>query len=367
MDDIFREVLDLQKQWTHENSDAMKRRGVLVRKKLPELLREHVGALGKVMGVPGPWVSVEGRDGTGRKTQVPWTRVFDPQRSSSATTGWYLVYLFGGTGDRVYLSLNQGTTRWTGTVFAPRSRSELRARVAWARPLLEAEAADRDDLIEAIDLKATKSKLDGGYEAGNVLAIAYDRNALPSAATFVEDLQFMARLLAILYREEDAAPHVPGDEAPEVLDATDAATQTAGRRSGARTGQGFRLTAPERRALEQHSVQMAIEHFEAQGWTVSDVGDKESYDLFMKRGKERLFAEVKGTTSEGAQVVLTRSEVEHQRRLAPHNALVVVQSIRLDRTVSPPVASGGILHCTSPWTIEEDDLTVVSYLYRTGL
>lgn len=37
----------------------------------------------------------------------------------------------------------------------------------------------------------------------------------------------------------------------------------------------------------------------------------------------------------GSQVILTRSEVEQQRKLAPHNALVVVHSISLDRTVTP--------------------------------
>ncbi|MEU7006771.1 DUF3578 domain-containing protein [Streptomyces sp. NPDC046332] len=55
-------------------------------------------------------LGIEGPDGTGLKTEVPWVRVYDPAMSPSATTGWYAVYLFSGTGDRVYLFLNQGTT-----------------------------------------------------------------------------------------------------------------------------------------------------------------------------------------------------------------------------------------------------------------
>jgi hypothetical protein len=76
---------------------------------------------------------------------------------------------------------------------------------------------------------------------------------------------------------------------------------------------------------------------------------------------------VKGTTSDGSQIILTRAEVEWQRKFAPDNALVIVHSIELDGTVEPVTATGGVLHCTSPWTIEEETLTVISYIHRTGL
>ncbi|MFE1399232.1 MrcB family domain-containing protein [Nocardiopsis dassonvillei] len=367
MDETLIEILDLQKQWSAKNTEAMKSRGVLVRNTLPDRLRQHTAALAAALGVPESEVGVEGRDGTGLKTEVPWTRVYLPQRSSSATNGWYLVYLFSAQGERVYLSLIQGTSRWTGADFAPRSPEELAKRVAWARPLLKEMLSGRDDLVEDIDLQATKSKVARGYAAGSVIAIEYDRHAMPHETILVEDLLFMARLLRAVHQGEDTAPHVPGDAPPEVLDATDAAAKTAGRRTKAAKGQGFRLSAPDRRALELHSVGMATAYFEAQGWSVKDVGATESYDLLLKRGDERLHVEVKGTTSEGAQVILTRAEVDKQRELAPENALVVVHSIHLDRSVSPPTASGGVLHCTSPWEIEEEDLTVVSYIYRSGV
>jgi hypothetical protein len=177
----------------------------------------------------------------------------------------------------------------------------------------------------------------------------------------------MTSLLRQLYEAEEAAPYIPGDVPAEVLEAEETAARTAGRRRSQRSGQGFLLTAEERKAVEVHSVQMATAYFEAEGWTLKDVGARESYDLLLRRGEELMHVEVKGTTSMGAQVVLTRSEVERQLALAPHNALVVVHSINLDRRATPPTASGGALHCVSPWQIAEDDLTVVSYVYRTGL
>ncbi|MGW8528489.1 MULTISPECIES: MrcB family domain-containing protein [Nocardiopsidaceae] len=367
MDETMIEILDLQKQWSAKNTEAMKSRGVLVRKTFAHQLRQHIPALATALGVPEPEVDVEGRDGTGLKTEVPWTRVYLPERSPHATEGWYLVYLFGAKGDRVYLSLIQGTSRWTGAHFEARSPKELVKRVAWARPLLKELLTERDDLVEAIDLQSENSKVAPRYAAGSVIAIEYDWSDMPAEATLVEDLLYMARLLRAIHHGEDTASHVPGDAPPEVLDATDAAAKTAGRRTKAAKGQGFRLSAHDRRALELHSVGMATAYFETSGWTVKDVGAKESYDLLLTRGDERLHVEVKGTTSEGTQVILTRAEVEKQRELAPANALVVVHSIHLDRSVSPPTASGGVLHCTSPWKIEEEDLTVVSYVYRSGV
>ncbi|WP_405903161.1 DUF3578 domain-containing protein [Streptomyces sp. NBC_00656] len=370
MDDLLGSVLDLQGAWTASNTDEMRKRGVHIRQGLPALLREHSAALANVLGVAVEELGVEGRDGTGLKTEIPWVRVCAREQSPSATTGWYVVYLFSAAGDRVYLSLNQGTTVWTGGDFKARKVEDLRARVGWALPLLAERMATRSDLHQAISLGA-RTQLGRGYEPGNVVAVEYFREALPSQDVLIMDLLYMLSLLRIVYAAELLAPHIPGDPTPEVLEAEQSAAVVAGRRSSrratrpTRSGQGFRLTAAERRAIERRSVHVATHFFEAQGWSVKDVGDRESFDLLLRRGEERLHAEIKGTTSAGNDVILTRAEVEKQRRYYPANALVVVHSIVLDRTEEEPVASGGVLHCLSPWLIADEDLTVISYAYRT--
>ncbi|MFD7403023.1 MrcB family domain-containing protein [Streptomyces sp. NPDC059866] len=366
MDELLSEVLDLQQVWQAQNTDPMKRRGVVIRTEMPNWLREHREALSVAMNVPIDDVGIEGRDGTGLKTEVAWTRLYSQSRSASATTGWYIVYLFSASGERVYLSLNQGTTQWTGGDFKPRKPADLQSRVDWARPIISQQDSKRPDLLTDIHLDG-RTPLGKGYELGNVIAIEYQRHALPGPDVLREDLLFMATLLGQLYKAADATPYIPGDVPIEVREATQSAATTANRRSARRAGQGFLLTAAERSAIEKRSVLLATEHFEAQGWSVKDVGATKSYDLLLSRGDERLHAEVKGTTSEGTQVILTRAEVERQRELAPHNALVVVHSIQLDRTMQPPAATGGTLHCISPWTIEEDSLTVISYIHQTGL
>ncbi|MFA1551494.1 MrcB family domain-containing protein [Actinomadura chokoriensis] len=367
MDVLFAEALDLQLEWAAHNTPEMQRRGVLVRTEIPERIRAHVDELATTIGVPLSDLGVEGKDGTGLKTEIPWIRVFSREESPRATTGWYLVYLFSADGERVYLSLNQGTTVWTGMDFAPRQPAEIRARVAWARPLVEDLLAEWGGIQADIKLAARKTRLAEGYEAGNVTAIEYRRDALPGESAFIDDLLYMGNLLGELYKAGKTASYVPGDTPPEVIEVEEAAARAAGRRAVRARGQGIRLNAQERRALERHSVSMATDYFQAQGWSVKDVGAKESYDLLLSRGDERLHVEVKGTTSRGEQVVLTRAEVVRQRALAPHNALVVVHSIKLDRAGDPVTVSGGTLCCTSPWYVDETDLSVVSYVYRTGL
>ncbi len=349
----------------------MQKRGICIRQEIPALLRGESAALADALGVPRDALGIEGRDGTGLKTEVPWVRVYDPTMSPSATTGWYVVYLFSGAGDRVYLSLNQGTTVWTGGDFKPRRIEDLRARVGWARPLLVEQTATRTDLYSEIHLDA-RTPLGRGYEPGNVVAIEYPREELPAQERLLADLRYMLGLLQAVYAAERMAPHIPGDPAPEVLEAERSAAAAAGRRGRSvsrpgRSGQGFRLTSAERQAIEHHSVSIAAKFFSAQGWKVQDVGARESFDLLLKRGDEQLHVEVKGTTSAGHDVILTRAEVEKQRKYYPDNALVIVHSIHLNRSGGEPVVSGGTLHCTSPWEIADEDLSVISYAYRTAI
>ncbi|MCC8480905.1 DUF3578 domain-containing protein [Streptomyces globisporus] len=366
MDELLSEVLDLQKVWQAKNTKEMQRRGVVVRTEIRDWLRQHAEALAIALGVPLDDVGVEGKDGAGQRAEVAWTRVFSKSRTPSATEGWYIVYLFSGDGERVYLSLMQGTTEWIAGELKAREPAALKKRIDWARPLIEHVADERADWLTEIRLNA-RSKLGKGYEPGTVLAIEYRRDAMPNSDVLREDLLFMARLLGLLYKAADDATHIPGDLPVEVREATQSAAVAANRRTARKGGQGFLTTAAERKAIEDRSVLLATKHFQAQGWTVKDVGASKPYDLHLTRGEEKLQVEVKGTTSDGNQVILTRAEVEWQRRFAPHNALVIVHSIGLDRSAKPVKATGGILHCTSPWTIEEDTLTVISYIHRTGL
>lgn len=153
------------------------------------------------------------------------------------------------------------------------------------------------------------------------------------------------------------------DLTPEVADALVLADEAAGRTPR----RAMFSTALERKVIEERAIKVATDHFEALEYRVENVGAYESYDLACLRGEERLYVEVKGTTSHGAAVVLTKNEVELHRATFPANALAIVRRIGLNRSVAPPEAFGGELVLTMPWKIDDEALTPLSYQYSTGL
>jgi hypothetical protein len=338
MRDDLDAVLRLQSEWAPSYDDAMTRRRVAVARRIPSWLRERASSW-----APRGGFEVGGSGGQGRPSQVPWVRAFDPKRSPSATSGWYAVYLFGFNGEVVYLSLNQGTT----VNDANRPADELQARVRRARTLLADQLRSRQDLLSMIDLSSSLDR-PKGYEIGNVAAFAYSRGLIPDEETLLADLRFMVDLVVTLQRE---------DVLEQVSDAASLVEEAAGKRRRFPR----RMTAAQRVAVEVRAVHVASEHLRAQGYSVVDVGATSSYDLDARRGQERLFVEVKGTTSPGEQIVLTRAEVQLHQREYPNTMLAVVSGISLDR--GSDTASGGDLYVVRPWAVEDERLEPMAYRY----
>ena len=98
--------------------------------------------------------------------------------------------------------------------------------------------------------------------------------------------------------------------------------------------------------------------------TVEDVHGSESYDLICRRGDEVKHVEVKGTTTDGAEVILTPNEVRHARE-HPHTALFVLSNITIERAEDGTVtAAGGESHLYDPWRLDDGTLTPVGFRYQ---
>lgn len=134
--------------------------------------------------------------------------------------------------------------------------------------------------------------------------------------------------------------------APELEDAVDAVARRAGGRT---SGQGFRESFKERRAIELHAMALATDQLELDGWTVEDVSTTRSYDIHCRRNSETLRVEVKGTTGDGSAVLLTPNEVEVARDNHPETALLIVSGIILEANGDDIVPTGGELALLSPW------------------
>ena len=140
-------------------------------------------------------------------------------------------------------------------------------------------------------------------------------------------------------------------------------TTAEGPRSSRRSGgQGRLQNHEERTAIEKHAEKVTVEMLKAEGWQTELKG--KPYDIRCTRDKEVLIVEVKGTTSKGTDVVLTKNEVKIQRESFPNNALAVVSEIELDRSGPKPSASGGKIKFIHPWRIELHDLKTLTYQYK---
>ncbi len=96
--------------------------------------------------------------------------------------------------------------------------------------------------------------------------------------------------------------------------------------------------------------------FYSTAWDVQDVHGTESYDLICRRGNEVKHVEVKGTTTDGEEVILTPNEVRHAQE-NPHTALFVVSNIKVERAEDGTVtATGGKHHCYDPWRLNDGTL-----------
>lgn len=141
---------------------------------------------------------------------VPWIAFLDPDVTTTATDGLYLVYLFSSSLDRVYLSMNQGATQHRRRAEA----SGLKGRAAETAALAEIgaetramrEALDASMLLdsdETIQLGASNF-LPSAYEAGSVAAMTYRTDVLPTAAALGSDLERFAALYARCVELKDA-------------------------------------------------------------------------------------------------------------------------------------------------------------------
>ncbi|GAA2239413.1 hypothetical protein GCM10010232_27940 [Streptomyces amakusaensis] len=130
-------------------------------------------------------------------------------------------------------------------------------------------------------------------------------------------------------------------------------------------GAGFVSDPKKRKAIELYAEDMAVAHYEKQGWGVERLG--KPYDLHCTRAEEERRVEVKGTTGAATSVELTINEVEHARDPRHTVDLYVVSDIKVDARSTGYVASGGRVVHFHDWSPAEEDLRPRSFEYRLPL
>jgi hypothetical protein len=148
---------------------------------------------------------------------------------------------------------------------------------------------------------------------------------VPSDEQIEADLIVGASWLGRIHGLGDEGLYVPGNS-PEVSDgiaAIDAISRPRNKR------RRLRLTAAENKAIEQRAVEVTRAYFDGLEYETKDVGSTESYDIKASKDGQTIKIEVKGTTSDGSDVVLTYNEVGLHEAEHPNNAFAIVRHIIL--------------------------------------
>lgn len=359
MKKIIEKVLKLQKVYSDDNTEDMKRRGILIRNDLPAEIRRRGDRLKSALGEYGIDGEAEGRDGTGRKTHVPWVRWYSPSRSPSAQQGWYVVYLFHPHGEGVSLCLSHGSTVLQNGSYASRDDAEVAELMSWAKAAVGSEFETDRTVRRGIELGS--HDLARAYEKTTVFSKFYPTAKIPSDAELEEDLIRFCEPLRKLYRAKELGLS-PG-EAHIDVSAIDREIEkfTAPLRAVV-GGQGRGLSGPLRKLVEMHAMVRAKAWLKAQRFLFQDVSATDSCDFRAQRDGEQWVIEVKGTTGGPGAILLTRNEVLLHQQEHPKNGLLIVHGIDLDPTTLK--VSGGEIVAMVPWQLEVERLNPICYEYR---
>lgn len=355
MREKLREVLELQRAYSSRNTPAMMRRGELVRREIVEELRAWP-ALSPEFALPFRGaLAVQGSDGVGSKTFVPWVRIYSPELSRTAQNGWYVVFLFRTDGAGVALCLSHGST--TGIDQQPRSPQEAARLMSWARGLV-GPAARRLGMADGVELGSAE-KLSRAYESTTAFSKTYRIDALATDDKISSDVVAVVGLLGELYRALELGRE-PSSTPPEIAAALEATAQVARPDGAHRRGQGFGLTAAERAVVEAHAMQLAEVWLSKHGYDdVRDVHRTSSCDFIATKDGKEVHIEVKGTTSAFGSILLTANEVELHKSQHPNNVLIVVHDI--DLLPLRTKAIGGDLKVFESWDVTQATLRPLSF------
>ncbi|MFA1739358.1 MrcB family domain-containing protein [Lysinibacillus fusiformis] len=154
--------------------------GRFVRNELVEILNE-------TMSLDEDKYYVSGSVGQGVWATIPWLCCFDRSVTTSATNGYYLVYLFKEDMSGFYLSLNQGYTYFRDKYGAKEGRQKVSHTATLIRNMIEVPEEYEQSSINLGSMR----DLAVGYEKGHIYGKYYDANNMPSDRELISDFRVL--------------------------------------------------------------------------------------------------------------------------------------------------------------------------------
>lgn len=358
--EILKEICSLQPHYSSENTTEMQRRGILIRTSLPDALRVMEADLRSDLEEFGDDLIVDASDGIGRKTEAPWVRIASKRMSGSAREGFYLVVHFSRDGSAFWITIGFGSTIWANGELRPFPDEELARRRSWARGEILGRFGKLAPFEDEISLGAS-ANLPRVFEKATAVAKRFNPETAAESEVVASIREGVKRLVP-LYRGQTVGANLTGSQLAEIEIEEVANPVRAGSNA-----QGFGLSGPERRAVELRAMTLAREWLVERGFAARDCSATAPYDFAASRDGSEFKVEVKGTTSSALDgFVMTRNEVELHTRERGETILILVSSIRLDRSGDAPIGTDGAIEVLEGWDIETFSLEPMAYRVRRG-
>lgn len=170
--------------------------------------------------------------------------------------------------------------------------------------------------------------------------------------------------LAEVVADIEGAPPRPAPGHPEIEQAErDLAAASGKPRPRKRASvQGFAVNQQVKVAVEAHAMNAARAHSARLG-SVVDQSRTESFDYLVTIDGTDWHVEVKGTTGDGSEILLTPNEVSHAHDY-PHVALFILANIEVSVGADGVSVAGGTPDVHHPWELNTEALAPLGYKYR---
>lgn len=126
-----------------------------------------------------------------------------------------------------------------------------------------------------------------------------------------------------------------------------------------RRGQARQLDAERRKKVEDAAQERLMQHYRDKGWAVEDTRVGNPFDARATKNGKVKFLEAKGTTTDGASVIVTRNEVKWALDHPGACVLGIWSGIRFLKGGEVDASSGDF--CILKWDPDDDDLEAISF------
>lgn len=141
---------------------------------------------------------------------------------------------------------------------------------------------------------------------------------------------------------------------------------TAKSQKNRKSTQGFIKDSKKKELIELHAMKVAYEYYSEKGYEVDDCSGLRNlgYDYKCKKGTEFVEVEVKGTTTHGNSVILTRNEVDNAKTTQNRADLFIVHSIDILVNDGDYKVTAHEVNIIENWSPKDSSLEPISYSYN---